>query len=241
MKRSVNTREYLQSLLRVTCLPIVRLIICLCCFLIVFPQYLKEINTSETIPSFLFSVVRLPICLRFNHSADLFIHLSLQVSFSVHVHIQLFFKWFFISLQVGPSGSIFGIIACLFVELLQSWQIIARPFTALFKLCGLVLLLLIIGLLPYVDNFAHMIGFLFGLLLAFIFLPYVSFGQFDRRRKRIQIIVSLVLVITLFVVGFLVFYISQDSGCNGCEYLNCIPFTRDFCKLGGQNLQPRVR
>ena len=92
MKRSVNTREYLQSLLRVTCLPIVRLIICLCCFLIVFPQYLKEINTSETIPSFLFSVVRLPICLRFNHSGDLFIHLSLQVSFSVHVHIQLFFK-----------------------------------------------------------------------------------------------------------------------------------------------------
>lgn len=143
--------------------------------------------------------------------------------------------------EVGPSGSIFGIIACLFVELLQSWQIIARPFTALFKLCGLVLLLLIIGLLPYVDNFAHMIGFLFGLLLAFIFLPYVSFGQFDRRRKRIQIIVSLVLVVTLFVVGFLVFYISQDSGCNGCEYLNCIPFTRDFCKLGGQNLQPRVR
>lgn len=150
-------------------------------------------------------------------------------------------NYFLFHLQVGPSGSIFGIIACLFVELLQSWQIIARPFTALFKLCGLVLLLLIIGLLPYVDNFAHMIGFLFGLLLAFIFLPYVSFGQFDRRRKRIQIIVSLVLVITLFVVGFLVFYISQDYGCNGCEYLNCIPFTRDFCKLGGQNLQPRVR
>ena len=73
--------EYLQSLLRVTCLPIVRLKICLCCFLIVFPQCLKEINTSETIPSFLFSVVRLPICLCFNHSADLFIHLSLQVFF----------------------------------------------------------------------------------------------------------------------------------------------------------------
>ena len=94
--------EYLQSLLRVTCLPIVRLKICLCCFLIVFPQCLKEINTSETIPSFLFSVVRLPICLCFNHSADLFIHLSLQVSFSVHVHIQLFFKLFFISSAGWP-------------------------------------------------------------------------------------------------------------------------------------------
>lgn len=143
--------------------------------------------------------------------------------------------------EVGPSGSIFGVIACLFVELFQSWQIIKRPVTALFKLCGIVFLLLLIGLLPYVDNFAHMIGFLFGLLLAFIFLPYVSFGEFDRRRKQIQIIVCFVLVITLYVIGFVVFYESQDSGCNGCEYLNCIPFTKDFCKLGGQNLQPRTR
>lgn len=132
-------------------------------------------------------------------------------------------------------------IACLFVELFQSWQIIARPFTALIKLCGLVLLLLLIGLLPYVDNFAHMIGFLFGFLLAFIFLPYLSFGEFDRRRKLIQIIVCFVLVISLYVVGFVVFYGTQDSGCNGCEYLNCIPFTRDFCQRGGKSLQPRTR
>ena len=112
---------------------------------------------------------------------------------------------------------------------------------ALFKLCGIVLLLLLIGLLPYVDNFAHMIGFVFGFLLAFIFLPYVSFGEFDRRRKQIQIIVCLTLVITLFVVGFLVFYIYQGS-CDGCAFMNCIPFTEDFCKPYnlGQNLQPRT-
>ncbi|KAM7438854.1 hypothetical protein ABFA07_011688 [Porites harrisoni] len=145
--------------------------------------------------------------------------------------------------EVGPSGSIFGVIACLFVELFQSWQIIARPVTALLKLCGLVLLLLVIGLLPYVDNFAHMIGFVFGFLLAFIFLPYVSFGEFDRRRKQIQIVVCFALVITLYVVGFLVFYIYQGSSCDGCEFLNCIPFTPDFCKpyTLGQNLQPRTR
>ena len=149
----------------------------------------------------------------------------------------------FLLLQVGPSGSIFGVIACLFVELFQSWQIIARPVTALLKLCGLVLLLLVIGLLPYVDNFAHMIGFVFGFLLAFIFLPYVSFGEFDRRRKQIQIVVCFTLVITLYVVGFLVFYIYQGSSCDGCEFLNCIPFTPDFCKpyTLGQNLQPRTR
>lgn len=145
--------------------------------------------------------------------------------------------------EVGPSGSVFGVVACLFVELFQSWQMIARPFVALFKLCGIVLLLLLIGLLPYVDNFAHMIGFVFGFLLAFIFLPYVSFGEFDRRRKQVQIIVCFAVVIGLYVVGFMVFYIYQGATCNGCEFLNCIPFTEDFCKPYnlGQNLQPRTR
>lgn len=144
--------------------------------------------------------------------------------------------------EVGPSGSIFGIIACLFVELLQSWQMIARPLIALAKLFGIVMVLLIIGLLPYVDNFAHMIGFVFGFLLAFIFLPYVSFGEFDRKRKQMQIVVCFVLVSVLFAVGFLVFYIYQGSTCVGCEYLNCIPFTEDFCKpyTLGQYLQPRA-
>ncbi|KAK2564062.1 Inactive rhomboid protein 1 [Acropora cervicornis] len=144
--------------------------------------------------------------------------------------------------EVGPSGSIFGIIACLFVELFQSWQMIARPLIALAKLFGIVMVLLIIGLLPYVDNFAHMIGFVFGFLLAFIFLPYVSFGEFDRKRKQIQIVVCFVLVSVLFAVGFLVFYIYQGSTCVGCEYLNCIPFTEDFCKpyTRGQYLQPRA-
>ena len=118
---------------------------------------------------------------------------------------------------------------------------VANPFVALFKLCGVVLLLLLIGLLPYVDNFAHMIGFVFGLLLAFIFLPYLSFGKWDRRRKQIQILVCFALVVTLYIVGFLVFYISQETNCSGCEYLNCVPFTSDFCKPYnlGQKLQPR--
>ena len=43
--------------------------------------------------------------------------------------------------QVGPAGSQFGILACLFVELFQSWQILARPWRAFFKLLAVVLFL----------------------------------------------------------------------------------------------------
>ena len=143
--------------------------------------------------------------------------------------------------QVGPSGSMFGIIACLFVEMIQSWQIITRPMIALLKLSAVVLLLLIVGLLPYVDNFAHMAGFVFGFLLAFIFLPYITFGEWDKRRKRIQILIAFAMVIILFIIGFIIFLDTQTATCKGCEYLNCVPFTVDFCQpfTLGQKLQPR--
>ncbi|XP_031554181.1 inactive rhomboid protein 1-like isoform X2 [Actinia tenebrosa] len=143
--------------------------------------------------------------------------------------------------EVGPSGSMFGIIACLFVELIQSWQIIKRPLLALLKLCAVVLLLLLVGLLPYVDNFAHMAGFVFGFFLAFIFLPYITFGEWDKRRKRIQILIAFAIVIILYIVGFIIFLNTQTATCVGCEYLNCLPFTVDFCQpfTLGQKLQPR--
>lgn len=148
----------------------------------------------------------------------------------------------FFIFQVGPSGSMFGIIACLFVELIQSWQMIAQPWKALSKLCGIVLLLLLVGLLPYVDNFAHMSGFMFGFLLALIFLPYVTFGKWDRRRKRLQILVSLATFITIFAVLFVVFLVDQETNCEACKYLNCVPFTEGFCENYnlGQKLQSRI-
>jgi len=143
--------------------------------------------------------------------------------------------------EVGPSGALFGVIACLFVELFQSWQLVKRPFRALGKMSFIAFILFLFGLLPYVDNFAHIFGFIYGFLSAFAFLPYVTFGKWDLRRKRIQILVSLALLIALTTVGCILFYIEQEFNCPGCEYLNCIPFTSNFCDNShkGQKLQPR--
>jgi hypothetical protein len=41
------------------------------------------------------------------------------------------------------------------VELFQSWQILEAPMRELVKLVVVVLLAFGIGLLPYVDNWAH--------------------------------------------------------------------------------------
>ncbi|KAA8595015.1 inactive rhomboid protein 2 isoform X1 [Etheostoma spectabile] len=131
--------------------------------------------------------------------------------------------------EVGPAGSQFGILACLFVELFQGWQILEKPWKAFVKLLGIVLFLFLCGLLPWIDNIAHIFGFLSGLLLSFVFLPYITFGTFDKYRKRILIAVSMLAYIGLFSSLIVWFYIYPINW-HWLEHLTCLPFTSKFCE-----------
>lgn len=134
-----------------------------------------------------------------------------------------------LSLQVGPAGSQFGLLACLFVELIQGWQILEKPWKAFLKLLGIVVFLFLCGLLPWIDNIAHIFGFLSGLLLSFAFLPYIIFGTFDKYRKRIMIVISMLVYVGLFASLIIWFYI-YPINLNWLEYLTCLPLTSKFCE-----------
>ncbi|XP_053709588.1 inactive rhomboid protein 1-like isoform X2 [Synchiropus splendidus] len=131
--------------------------------------------------------------------------------------------------EVGPAGSQFGILACLFVELFQSWQILERPWRAFAKLLAISVFFFSFGLLPWIDNFAHICGFVSGFFLSFAFLPYVSFGPSDMYRKRIQICVFLLVFLGLLSALAVLFYVYPVK-CEWCEYLTCIPITDKFCE-----------
>eukprot|EP00069_Balaena_mysticetus_P021759 bmy_13775T0 len=131
--------------------------------------------------------------------------------------------------EVGPAGSQFGLLACLFVELFQSWQLLERPWKAFLNLSAIVLFLFICGLLPWIDNIAHIFGFLSGLLLAFAFLPYITFGTSDKYRKRALILVSLLVFAGLFTSLVIWLYVYPIHW-PWIEYLTCFPFTSRFCE-----------
>ncbi|XP_023412637.1 inactive rhomboid protein 2 isoform X3 [Loxodonta africana] len=131
--------------------------------------------------------------------------------------------------EVGPAGSQFGLLACLFVELIQSWQLLERPWKAFLNLSAIVFFLFICGLLPWIDNIAHIFGFLSGLLLAFAFLPYITFGTSDKYRKRALILVSLLVFAGLFTSLVIWLYVYPINW-PWVEYLTCFPFTSHFCE-----------
>ncbi|CAH0563837.1 unnamed protein product [Brassicogethes aeneus] len=131
--------------------------------------------------------------------------------------------------DVGPAGSQFGLLACLIVEVLNAWPMLKKPRQALMKLLSLTAFLFLLGLLPWVDNYAHLFGFIFGFLLSYALLPFISFGRYDRQKKVFLIWVCLLSAGILFITLVLLFYIIPVYDCKVCSYFNCIPFTRDFC------------
>lgn len=68
--------------------------------------------------------------------------------------------------STGASGSLFGIIALTLLDLLYSWKDRVNPVKDLAFIMLDVVISFVLGLLPGLDNFAHIGGFLMGLGLG---------------------------------------------------------------------------
>ncbi len=127
------------------------------------------------------------------------------------------------------------------VELFQSWQLLRSPSWELLKLVLVTIIAFGIGLLPYVDNWAHceccscafvqcpyissslvafacaraiaVGGFGFGVLSSIVFLPYITFGKWDAARKCTLLIFCIPAIVGSFIIFFSVFYTNKVSVC----------------------------
>lgn len=131
--------------------------------------------------------------------------------------------------EVGPAGSHFGLLACLIVEVIGAWPILKHPRRALLKLMGLAFALFLLGLLPWIDNFAHVFGFVFGFLLAYALLPFIIFGPYERRRKIVLVWVCLISAAAMLCALVALFYAAPAYECAACAYFTCLPFAPDMC------------
>lgn len=149
------------------------------------------------------------------------------------------------NVSVGASGALFGLLGAMLSELVTNWSIYSNKAAALITLFIIIIINLGIGILPHVDNFAHIGGFVTGFLLGFVLLPRPQFGWLNQHNlpadvplkskyKPYQYVLWL-LSIVLLAIGFIVALVMLFRGENGndrchwCHYLNCVPTSKWDC------------
>ncbi|TGJ86673.1 hypothetical protein E0Z10_g2095 [Xylaria hypoxylon] len=81
--------------------------------------------------------------------------------------------------STGASGALFGIIAITLLDLLYSWNERRKPGRELFFILIEIVISFVLGLLPGLDNFSHIGGFIVGFCLG---ISVLHSPNFLRRR-----------------------------------------------------------
>jgi membrane associated rhomboid family serine protease len=147
-------------------------------------------------------------------------------------------------ISVGASGGIFGLIGACVADISINWNLLflktttdedtrMRHVMVIVWLGVDIFLNCLIGLTPFVDNFTHLGGFMYGLCcglstierLAVDFFG-LSSGKSSRLRNTLVRFFGLIIsVVTIMVTTVLL--VQSDgmtSPCHGCRYISCVPF-----------------
>ncbi|OVA06154.1 Peptidase S54 [Macleaya cordata] len=151
---------------------------------------------------------------------------------------------------VGSSGALFGLLGSMLSGIIRNWKIYSDKFAALVALFLVTAISFSLGLLPHVDNFSNLGGFLSGFLLGFVLFFDPLLGQVAQNKKGLfeynekssvnfkhkldkPVLRSISLVLfALILAGGLVAVlhgVNVNKYCNWCHYINCIPSERWSC------------
>ncbi|XP_057767750.1 RHOMBOID-like protein 8 [Salvia miltiorrhiza] len=147
--------------------------------------------------------------------------------------------------SVASSGALFGLLGATLSGLIQNWKVYSKKFATLIAFATILMLNFILGLMPLINNFSNIGGFISGFIAGFILLfkPQVrklhqnKRGIFDYEVKCSSVnlerkldrptsrIVSLV-VLSLLVAGSAVALLQHtnlNKYCGWCKYIDCVP------------------
>ncbi|KAF5207853.1 Rhomboid-like protein [Thalictrum thalictroides] len=145
---------------------------------------------------------------------------------------------------VASSGALFGLLGAMLSALIRNWKIYSDKYTASVTLFLLVMFNITLGLLPHVDNFSNLGGFVSGILLGFVFffdplvgqVPHNKRGLFEYNDKSsVQLKhkldkplmrgISLVLFSLVFAGGLVAVLhgVNARNYCTWCHLMDCLP------------------
>lgn len=136
-------------------------------------------------------------------------------------------------MSVGASGAIFGLFGAMWSDFILNYHVPAfrgNRCSTLFCLLLSTVISLAIGLMPFVDNFAHIGGFIAGLLCGLVLLADRSDSKREGicctagiRQKLVGFIAGVALL-TYVIVLYTSLYENHNihSWCSFCEKVNCL-------------------
>lgn len=149
-------------------------------------------------------------------------------------------------ISVGASGGIFGLIGGCVADIAINWNLLFlksmndkkdrwRHMMVLFWLAFDIMLNCMIGLTPFVDNFTHLGGFLYGLLCGLSTIEKLAVNFFglsqggtkcDHIRNTLLRFMGLIISVMAIMIttGLLADSDGHTSPCHGCRYISCVPF-----------------
>ncbi|KAM7254777.1 hypothetical protein ACFE04_020018 [Oxalis oulophora] len=151
------------------------------------------------------------------------------------------------NISVGASGALFGLLGGMLSELIANWTIYSNKVATLITLVVIVVINLAVGILPHVDNFAHIGGFLSGFLMGFVLLIRPQLAWVNQRFGPLRYstlsapkfktyqcilwVISLILLIVGLTVGLVMLLrgVNANDHCSWCHYLSCVPTSKWSC------------
>ena len=149
-------------------------------------------------------------------------------------------------ISVGASGGIFGLIGACVADILINWRLLFskhvnntkdgtrfRHIKVLMYLLFDIVINCLVGLTPFVDNFTHLGGMVYGFMCGLSTierLPTDFFGIASSCATKFRNVVirfsGLLLSVALIMVTTAVLVDSGggSSPCPGCRYVSCVPF-----------------
>ncbi|XXQ31980.1 rhomboid protease [Plasmodiophora brassicae] len=127
-------------------------------------------------------------------------------------------------LTVGASGAVFGIVGAMLADCAQNYKIMPPQPMYLPILLLNIVLVLAVGLIPWIDNFSHIGGLVGGFLAGLVVLTEERPAG---RPLYTKILSGVALCLLVFLFIALSTTLSQgidgNTSCPTCKYLNCIP------------------
>ena len=130
----------------------------------------------------------------------------------------------FDEVQVGASGALFGMLGLFPAHLFVHWKDLLHPVLSMVSVVVVIVLSVLCGMMPGIDNFAHVGGLLVGLVGGFALLPRLRKGQGGTARLVVAVVMFPVLLAGFGGLLWL-FYGKVAKGdkdvCPWCMNINC--------------------